>query len=61
MVLEDHWEDTCPEPSWVNGIEQENERIRDGEQDNLITNYVSTGVRGVEEGNNYVNSDESGD
>ena len=43
VVPEEYWEDTCPVPSRVNGIEEAPVRIL-GEHDNLITNWLSTDV-----------------
>ena len=59
VVLEEHWEDNCPETSRVNGIEEAKELTWGVEQDNLITNYVCTDVRGGEKDNlitNYVST-----
>ena len=60
VVPEEYWEDTCPVPSRVNGIEEAPVRILGEEQVNLITNYVSTDVRGGEQVNNNVCTDVRG-
>ena len=57
---EEYLEDTCPVPSRVNGIEEAPVRILGEEQFNLITNYVSTDVRRVEQVNNNVCTDVRG-
>ena len=44
VVPEEYWEDTCPVPSRVNGIEEAPVRILGGEHYNLITNWLSTDV-----------------